>query len=101
METVGIPSSRHNTSGKLVHYQHLVVLYHIILIPEHQIICPKGQGNVVLDLNILRVCKVVYLEEFLHFLHALGRKVDHLVLLVYDKVPGFLPFHTHNGVHLG
>ncbi len=35
METVGIPSSRHNTSGKLVHYQHLVVLYHIVLVPEH------------------------------------------------------------------
>ena len=55
----------------------------------------------MLDLNILRVCKVVYLEEFLHFLHALGRKVDHLVLLVDDKVPCLLPLHAHNGIHLG
>ncbi len=55
----------------------------------------------MLDFNVFRVSQIFYLEEFLHLVNALGRKVHHLVLLVYDKVPGFLPFHTHNGVHLG
>ena len=42
VQAVRITSSRHDTSGKLVHDQHLLILYHIILIPEHQVIGPKG-----------------------------------------------------------
>ena len=35
MKPVRITPPWHNTSGKLVYNQHLIVLYHIILIPEH------------------------------------------------------------------
>ena len=101
METVGVPSARHDTSCKLVHYQHLVVLYHIILVPEHEIVCPKSQEDIVLDFDIFRIRQIFYLEELLHLVNALGGKVHHLVLFIDDKVAGFLPLHPHDGVHFG
>ena len=55
MQTVGIPSARHDTSGKLINDQYFVILYHIILVTEHQIVGTKSQNDVVLDLQVLRV----------------------------------------------
>ena len=37
MQTVGITTSRHDTSGKFIDNQYLVILYHVIFITEHQI----------------------------------------------------------------
>ena len=101
MKSVGIASSRHDTSGKLIHDQYLVVLYHIILIPEHQIVGAQRQNNIMLDLNIFRIGKVLDLEEFLYLLNTLCRQIYDLVLLIYNKVTGLFSFHAHNGVHFG
>ena len=101
MQTVGITTSRHDTPGKLVHDHNLIILHHIILIAEHQVMRPQSQYDVVLDFQIFRVGKILDLEETLHLGNALRGQVHHLVLLVHDKVPGFFPLHAHDGVHLG
>ena len=101
MQTIGISSAGHDTPCKLIHDQYLIILHHIILIAEHQIMCAKSQDDIVLDLQILRIRIVLNVEEFLHLLHALCGKVDHLILLVNDEVPRLLLLHAHNGVQLG
>ena len=100
MEPVRITAARHDTSGKLIHDKNLIIFYHIILITEHQIICPKRQNNIVLDLNVFRIRKVFNLEELLHLVNALCGKIDYLVLLIDDKISGLFPLNPHNGIHL-
>ena len=53
MESVRITASRHDTAGKLVDYQHLIIFYDIILIAEHEIVRTKRKDHVVLYLHIL------------------------------------------------
>ncbi len=55
MQSVGISSSGHYTSGKLVYDKHLIVFYYIILIPEHKIIGSERKYDIVLYLQIIRV----------------------------------------------
>ncbi len=101
MQTVGITTSRHDTSGKFINDQHLIVLYHIILITEHQIVGPQCQDDIVLDLQILGIRKVIDMEELLNLFHTCGGQVDDLILLVNDKVSVLFLYHTHDGIHLG
>ena len=101
MEPVRIAAARHDAPGELIHNQHLILLHHIVLVTEHQIVGPQGQNDIVLDLQVLRVRKVLYVEEILHLLHAGLGEVDDFVLLIDDEVPCLLLHHAHDGVHLG
>ena len=73
METIRIAASRHNTSGKFINDQNLVIFYHIILITEHQVVGTQSQDDVMLDLQILRICQVVNMEELLYLLDTILR----------------------------
>ena len=55
----------------------------------------------MLDLKILRICKILNLEEFLDLLHTCSRKIYDLVLLIDDKVSCLLLLNAHDKVHLG
>ena len=101
VQAVGIPASRHDTSRKFIYDQHLVVLHHIILITEHQIMGPQRQDNIMLNLQVLRIRQVLDVEEILHLLHALLGQVHHLILLIDNEVAGLHDFLAHDGVHLG
>ena len=101
MQTVGITTSRHNTSGKLIDDQYLIILYHIILVAEHQIVCTQCQNDVVLDLQILGIRKVINMEESLYLFHTCCSQVDDLILLVDYEVSGLFLYHAHDGIHLG
>ena len=63
METVGVTAARHDTSCKFIDDQDLVIFYHIVLIAEHQVVGTEGKDDVVLDLQIFRICQVVNMEE--------------------------------------
>ena len=54
----------------------------------------------MLDLKVLRICKVLNIKEFLNLLHTLLGKIDNLILLIYNKVTGLDNFLTHDGCHL-
>ena len=101
MQAVGITASRHDTSGELVDDQHLVVLHHVILIAEHQVVRTQRQDDIMLDLQIFRICEVLDLEKALYLRNALRREVYDLVLLIDDKVSRLLALNSHDGVHLG
>ena len=90
MQTVGITAARHDTSGKLIDDQDLIILNHIILIPEHQVVGAQSQDDIVLDLQILRIRQVVDLEKLLHLLDALLRQGDDLVLFIDNEIAGLL-----------
>ena len=101
MKTIGITTARHDTSGKFIDDQDLVIFYNVILIFMHQVMCTKGKDNVVLDLQILRICQVLDIKEFLNLLDTLLGKVDDLIFLIYNEVTGLDNFLTHDGCHLG
>ena len=54
----------------------------------------------MLDLKVLRICKILNIKEFLNLLHTLLGKVDNLILLIYNKVTSLDNFLTHDGCHL-
>ena len=101
VQAVGITPPGHDTTGKLIHNQHLVVLNHIVLVTEHQVVGPQSQNDIVLDLQILRVGIVVDMEELLHLRHAGGSQVDHFILFIYDEITCLLLDNAHQGIHLG
>ena len=101
VQTVGIAAARHNAARELVYDQHLIVLHHIILIPEHQIVGPQSQNDVVLDLQILRIRQVVNMEILLHPLYAVGSQVYNLILFIDDEIPRLRDLLAHDGIHLG
>ena len=88
VKSIGIPSAGHDSSGKLINDQYLVILYHVILIPVHQIIGTESQYDIVLNLQVLRICQVLDVEEFLHLFHALLSQVYHFILLIYNIIAG-------------
>ena len=100
MKSVRITTSRHDTSGKFINDQNLIIFYNIILIFVHQVVCTKRQCDVVLDLEVFRICKVLDIKEFLNLLDTLFGKVDDLVLFIYNKVTGLDNFFTHDSSHL-
>ena len=55
----------------------------------------------MLDLQVLRISKVLNIKEFLNLLHTLLGKVDDLVFLINYEVTGLDNFFTHDGCHLG
>ena len=71
VQSVRIAAARHNTSRKLVDNENFVVLYHIVLVAEHQIVGPQSHDHVVLDLQVLRICQVLDIEILLYLLNAL------------------------------
>ena len=101
MQTVRITSTWHDTSGELIDNKNLVILYHIILVTEHQIVCPQSKNNIVLNLQILRIRQVLNVEEILHFLDSVLCQVDRFFLLIDNEIAGLFDFLTQNSVHLG
>ena len=101
MQTIGITASRHDTSGKLIYNHNLIVLYNVILITEHQIMCTKCKNYIVLDLKVISICKVFNMEKLLNLVHTLLGKIDNLVLFINDKVSGLFLLNSHDGIHLG
>ena len=101
MKTIGVTTARHDTSGKLINDQDLVIFYNIILILVHQIMCTKCKDDVVLDLQVFRICQVLDIKEFLNLLDTLLGKVDDLIFLIYNEVTGLDNLLTHDGCHLG
>ena len=101
METVAVTSAGHDTARKLIYDQDLVVLHHIVLVPEHQVVGSQSQDDIVLDLQVLGIRQVLDSEIPLHLCRALQSQGHDLVLFVDDEVPGLLPLNAHDGVHLG
>ena len=101
MEAIRIATARHDTSGKLVYDQDLVILDHIVLILEHQIVGTQSQDNIVLDLQVFRISQVIDVEEFFHFFHTLFGQVYDLIFLINDKITCLCDLLAHDGSHLG
>ena len=100
MKSVRVTTSRHDTSGKFINDQDLIIFYNVILVFVHQIVCTKCQCNVVLDLKVFRISKVLDIKEFLNLLDTLFGKVDNLVFFIYNEITGLDNFFTHDGSHL-
>ena len=100
MQSVRITASRHDTSGKLIYDKHLIILYHIVLIFEHEVVRTKRKYDIVLDFKILRISKVLDMEELFYLFHTILCKVYDLVLLIYDEITGLVLDNAHDGIHL-
>ena len=92
MQSVGITTPVHDTTGKFIDNQNLVILYHIILVFKHQVVGAKCEDNIMLNLQILRIRKVIDMEIFLHLFHTLLSQIYSLFLFIDDKVSALLDF---------
>ena len=100
MKSIGITTARHNTSGKFIYDQDLIILYYIILILMHQVMCTKCKSNIMLDFQIFRISQVLNMEEILNLMNTLLCQIDDLILLIYNEITGLDNLLTHNGCHL-
>ena len=100
MQTIGVAASRHNTSGKLIYNQNLIIFYDIILITEHQIVRTQCQIYIVLDLQIFRIRQVFNVEKFLYFLHTIGCQRYNLIFLIDNEITCLGNLLTHDCRHL-
>ena len=62
---------------------------HVILIPEHQIVSPQRKDYIVLNLQILRIGKILNPEKPLYLLHAFRRKIYHFVFFIDNEISRF------------
>ena len=100
MQAVRIAAAGHDTSCKLVYNQNLIILYHVVLIPEHQIVSTQRQDNIVLNLQIFRISQVFNVEIILHALYAVRSQIYNLILFIDNKITRLCDLLTHDGVHL-
>ena len=100
METIGVTAARHDTSCELIDDQDLVILDHIVLIAEHEVVGTECKDNVVLDLQILRIREVVDMEECLDLLNTLFCQVYDFLFLIYDEIAGLGDLLAHDRVEL-
>ena len=63
--------------------------------------CTKCQNNVVLDLQIFRIRKVLNMEELLNLLHTFFGQVDVPFFLIHNEITGLFNVLTKDGIHLG
>ena len=101
MQAVRIPPSRHDTSSELIYDQDLIILYYVILIPEHKVIGTKSQIHIVLDLQVFCICQVFDLEEFLYLFHALLRQGHYFIFFIDDEITCLRDLFSHKSCHLG
>ena len=101
VKAVRVAPSGHDASRKSVYNKYLVVLHHIVLITEHQIMGAKRQNDIMLDLQVLRIGEILNMEKVLHLLHACFRQIDDLILLIDDEITRLLLHYAHDGIHLG
>ena len=66
----------------------------------HQVVCTERKDDVVLDLQVFRICQVFDIEEFLNLLHTLFSKIDDLIFFIYYEVTGLNNFFAHDSSHL-
>ena len=99
MQAIRVASSRHDTSGKLVYDQYFIIFYYIILITVHQTVCTQCQVDIVLDLQVLRIGKVIDLEELFYFLNTVLCQCYDFIFFIYDIVTGLCDLLAHNGRH--
>ena len=99
MESVRITTTRHDTSGKFIDNKNLVILYHIILVPEHEIVGAKRQNDIVLNLQVLRVSQVADMEELLYFFDTFCSQHYLFFFFIYQEISVFFDINTHDGIH--
>ena len=60
----------------------------------------EGKDDIVLDLQIFRIRKVVDMEECLDLLNTLFCQVYDFLFLIYDEIAGLGDLLAHDGVEL-
>ena len=101
MQTVGITASGHDTSGKFIDNQNLILFYHVVLIAVHQVVRTQGEDDIVLNLKIFGIRKVFDMEEFLNLFDTLCSQVYNLILFIYNEITVFFLLDAHDRIHLG
>ena len=101
MKTIRITTTWHNTSGKLINDKNFVIFYYIISVTEHKVMCTKSKNNIMLNLKVLGICKVLNMEELFYLLNTFGCKHNLLILLINKEISIFFDINTHNGINLG
>ena len=86
VQTVGIPSARHQSARKLVYNDYFAVLYYIIYITLNYISGFERLINMVVKVCMFYIGEVFYIEKLFSLCRTLFREVRRFSLFVYDIV---------------
>ena len=100
MKTIRVASARHNTSGKVINDEDLIIFDDVVLIAVHEIIGAKSKIYIMLDLQVLRVGQILNMEKLLDFADTVLSKSNQLVFLIDDEVARLGNLLAHDRGHL-
>ena len=99
MQTVGIASARHHTPRKFINDNDFALMNHIILIQMHVIVCLQGIVDIMLQLQIFGIGKVVHGEIFFRLCNTFLRQHNRFRLFIQNEVAFLLNFLLQKGIH--
>ncbi len=59
------------------------------------------QNDIMLDLQIFRICQIIDLEELFNLFHTFCSQIDQLILFINDEITVFFLLDTHHDIQLG
>ena len=86
MQSVAVAASEHHTSGEFVDDDDLSVTDHVVNVPLHHVAGLQGLLDVMVDLHVLRIRKVLDPEVVLTFLDTFFGQGDLVVLFLDGEV---------------
>ena len=99
MQTVGITSAGHHTTGEFVDDNDFPFMNHIVFVQMHVVVCFQGVVDVVLQFQVFGVRQVIHVEEFFCLCDTFLCQHNAFCLFIQNKVPFFLQFFFHQRVH--
>ena len=99
MQTVGIASARHHTPCEFINDNDFALVNHIILIQMHIIVCLQSIVDIMLQLQIFGIGKVVHGEIFFRLCNTFLRQHNRFRLFIQNEIAFLLNFLLQKGIH--
>ena len=84
MQTIRELTPRRSSTRELIDYQDLAFFDHIVYIALQQVVCAKRQVYMMYDLQVFRICQIVYIKPSLGLAYTLIGQIDDIVLPLND-----------------
>ena len=82
MQTIGIAATIHETAGEFINDNDFPVLDHIVFIASHHSLCTECLDKEMIQLQILCIIEVLYMQQLFHLCHTGFGRCYRLLLLI-------------------
>lgn len=82
MQTIGIAAAIHETAGEFINDNDFPVLDYIVFIAGHHCLCTECLDKEMIQLQILCIIEVLYMQQLFHLCHTGFGRCYRLLLLI-------------------